>query len=274
VRTVQLELMRPSEVVEARARNPIAFVPIGPVEWHGPHLPLGTDGLHAHEVSVRVARKVGGVVHPALHVGADLPQGPGTGESVEQLGLPGDERIVGMDYPGNPVQSIYLDEGLIGLLARELVRSLKAQGYELIVLVNGHGATNHQRALRRVAIEESDPGGTAVVYVTAWVPPEPPASDPGHADRYETSIVIAIDAALVDVDALSPRGEPLRYDAFGIVDGAAFDGKPRADFLLPDENDPRHASAEEGTRHLAEEVERVCAIVMSSLGTAAPPTER
>ncbi len=52
---VEYELMRPAEVVAARERCPVAFVPIGPLEWHGPHLPMGTDGLHAHHVAVRVA---------------------------------------------------------------------------------------------------------------------------------------------------------------------------------------------------------------------------
>jgi hypothetical protein len=50
---VEYELMTPDEVIAAREKAPVAFVPVGPIEWHGPHLPLGIDGLHAHGVAVR-----------------------------------------------------------------------------------------------------------------------------------------------------------------------------------------------------------------------------
>ena len=57
---VQFELMRPAQIVERRRRCPVVYLPIGPLEWHGPHLPMGTDGIHAHRVAVEVARRVGG----------------------------------------------------------------------------------------------------------------------------------------------------------------------------------------------------------------------
>ena len=34
---IQYELMRPQEIVAARAKSPIAYVPIGPLEWHSLH---------------------------------------------------------------------------------------------------------------------------------------------------------------------------------------------------------------------------------------------
>lgn len=46
----------------ARA-DPFRVHPIGPIEWHGPHLRFGADGLHAYAVTVK--RRVGGVVLPA-----------------------------------------------------------------------------------------------------------------------------------------------------------------------------------------------------------------
>ena len=30
----------------------MAYVPIGPLEWHGPHLPVGVDMLHAHAMAL------------------------------------------------------------------------------------------------------------------------------------------------------------------------------------------------------------------------------
>src|SRR5438445_622247 len=64
MRTVEYELMRPPEIAQARARLPLAFIPIGPLEWHGPHLPMGMDGLHAHPVATDRPTTCGGCSGP------------------------------------------------------------------------------------------------------------------------------------------------------------------------------------------------------------------
>ena len=51
MRTVRFELLRPSEIVAERQRFPVVFQPVSPLEWHGPHLPYGTDPLHAEYVA-------------------------------------------------------------------------------------------------------------------------------------------------------------------------------------------------------------------------------
>jgi len=45
VTKVEYELMTIGEIVEAKRHAPLVFVPVSPIEWHGPHLPIGTDGL-------------------------------------------------------------------------------------------------------------------------------------------------------------------------------------------------------------------------------------
>src|SRR5579864_5564960 len=123
---VQYELMTPGEIVAARARCPVAFVPVGPIEWHGPHLPLGTDALVAHHLAVRAARIVGGVVLPALFAGTETVRLPGSGAGqLGALGFSDDERVVGMDFPGFPVKGLYFEESAFGVTVRELVRGLK-----------------------------------------------------------------------------------------------------------------------------------------------------
>ena len=39
--------LTPSEFAERLAAAPITYLPLGTLEWHGPHLPLGSDGLQA-----------------------------------------------------------------------------------------------------------------------------------------------------------------------------------------------------------------------------------
>ncbi len=54
----------PAEM-EARETD-IAILPIGSLEQHGPHLPLGTDGYAAEALAQEVGRLTGGMVLPAI----------------------------------------------------------------------------------------------------------------------------------------------------------------------------------------------------------------
>jgi len=40
---------------------PVAFWPLGLLEHHGWHLPIGFDGIKAKRICMRVARETGGV---------------------------------------------------------------------------------------------------------------------------------------------------------------------------------------------------------------------
>jgi hypothetical protein len=41
----EVQYLRPDQVVASRDANGIIFLPLAPLEWHGPHLPLGVDPL-------------------------------------------------------------------------------------------------------------------------------------------------------------------------------------------------------------------------------------
>src|SRR5436309_12966560 len=120
-------------------------------------MPLGTDGLHAWHVALRVAREVGGVVLPPLFAGTDSLRLPGDGpEQLGALGVDEGARVVGMDFPTFPVKSVYFEESAFGLTVREVVRALKRDEYRLILIANGHGAQSQQQTLGRIALEETE----------------------------------------------------------------------------------------------------------------------
>ena len=62
---VEYTLICPSEVVAARQRCPVAFVLIGPLEWHRLRLPLGMDGLHPQQGGADAAVLGGAKRHAA-----------------------------------------------------------------------------------------------------------------------------------------------------------------------------------------------------------------
>lgn len=263
---VAFELMTPAEVLEARARAAVAYVPIGPLEWHGPHLPIGTDGLHAHHIASQVARIVGGVVLPPLYAGTDILRPPGDGPAgLGLLGIDGNPRVVGMDLPGNSVKSVYFEEYVFATFVRGAIRALKLEPFEVIAIINGHGAPNQLQCLAQIATEESD-SEVSVIFTPAWSPPAPPRTDPGHAERMETSIMLALEGQHVDMGRLPAVDEPLPYAEFGIVDGDAFDGRPNAGYVLPEANDPRlHSHSDEGKEIVAGEVAHIVGLVRQAL---------
>ncbi len=88
---------------------------------------------------------------------------------------------------------------------------------------------------------------------------------PGHADKWETSITLALEGAHVRIDELPKAGEPLSYTRFGIVDGRAFDGQPTSGFVVPEASDPRYSAAAEGEHDLEEAVATIAEEVRQAL---------
>lgn len=65
---VRFQYLRPGQVIKRRENCPAAYIPLGTLEWHGLHNPMGADGLQAEELAVRCARK-GGIAFPAVYWG-------------------------------------------------------------------------------------------------------------------------------------------------------------------------------------------------------------
>jgi creatinine amidohydrolase len=53
------------------AACPVAYLPLGTVEWHGEHMALGSDALIAEGLFLRAAARIGGIVMPPLFMGPD-----------------------------------------------------------------------------------------------------------------------------------------------------------------------------------------------------------
>jgi creatinine amidohydrolase len=94
-----------------------AIVPLGVVEKHGPHLPLGTDLLDAREVALRAVRKEYSIVFPPYYFSQifEAKHQPGT-----------------LAYSAK----------LIWDVLQETVDEIARNGVKKIILVNGHGGNN------------------------------------------------------------------------------------------------------------------------------------
>jgi Uncharacterized protein, putative amidase len=65
----RLTELRINEVKAIAAEKPLILIPIGTIEWHSSHLPLGVDTLITEKVCEEISSGTGVVVAPTLACG-------------------------------------------------------------------------------------------------------------------------------------------------------------------------------------------------------------
>jgi len=183
---VRYEELLPEELEEIIRAAPVAYVPLGSLEWHGYHLPLGNDAIKVHEICLCAAKLTGGVVLPPLFCG------------------------VGGGHQGY-FGSLMVEEEWIKPLLKRQFDLLAEHGVRVIVAVTGHYPGEQVEMVRRAAAAHRAERGAA--HVIALPEYEAFPSDPrrgDHAAKWETSILWYLRPDLVDVSRLSDgRPDPL-----------------------------------------------------------------
>jgi creatinine amidohydrolase len=108
------------------------FIVVGPVEQHGPHLPLGTDIFEAEGVARRLAARLAAerpdwtwVFHPSVPLGADCFR----------------------PYPG----TVNVRPAVVGEVVESIAVSLAESGFTRFIVASHHGGPGHNLALERAA---------------------------------------------------------------------------------------------------------------------------
>lgn len=169
------------EVETLAQRTDMVIIPIGSLEQHGHHLPIGTDILNGIERAKLIAQRTDVLVAPIL-----LP-----GNSPYHLGFPGT-----ITLSLETIQSVYV----------EAAESLLGHGFRRFLILNSHGGN---RAASRFIADRinHETAGIAVELGEAAAPfLEPPevSSAPRVFDRHggvgETSSSLYLIPELVELD--------------------------------------------------------------------------
>jgi creatinine amidohydrolase len=258
-----LAFLFPHEVARARARTGLVILPLAPIEWHGPHLAMGCDGLLAHAFARRLARELESPYFPPLFAGTERERRPAT---LRSLGFQGTEFIEGMDFPANTVKSAYMREEFFAITVRGTLEVLFGRmGYGSVVIVNGHGAENQAAVLDRLCAEYNGEGRARLMWVYPGFPRSLVAGAIGHAAAEEASMLCAEWPSCVDLGLL-PREGRLRNIEHAVVDGDTFDGAPTPDHTVRDGQDPRlHTDAAVGAAWIEEAAREAVAEIRARL---------
>ena len=171
------EFVRPARMRQLLEKTPIAFLPVGCVEYHGPHLPLGVDMLTADNICHRTAAVTGGVVLPPLWLASGV------------LPLP---------------HGIAVDVTVLRSVVRPILRQLAEGGFKVIVVFSGHGALDHLHVLREETDRLMDEFPDVNALTTVWN--ELNAGMEGdihdHGAKVETSYLMEFHPHTVDLATL------------------------------------------------------------------------
>ena len=244
----KFEELLPDEICAMTKSTSIAFLPVGSMEWHGPHMSMGMDTAHAYVVASGLAKTMHGAVMPPLYIGTEQPRSP---ETLRRIGFSGEESITGMDFPQNTVKSMYWPEDLFFAIIRQQVMFLLETGFRTVVLVNGHGADNQIGVLECLADSLSTMPDSYVLHQLILT--EDCGVGVGHAGLLETAVMLALVPQGVDLTKLPAKPEKLKNTDFAIVDSETFAFGGNEDFTV--RFDPRDATAQMGRDIIAFEIE-------------------
>lgn len=183
-----LSLDQPAAQAVAAA-DPVLVLPLGAVEQHGPHLPLGTDALIAEGLVAAACRHLDAAdrIHtlPTLAVGA----------SAEHASFPG---------------TLSLSAGTLARMIEDIGASLAAAGIRRLVVCNAHGG--NRAVLDTAALRLRRDHGMLVVkahYFRQPLPPEIALPEEElqhglHGGAIETALMLALHPERVRAEALAP----------------------------------------------------------------------
>lgn len=186
---IRYEMLFGDELKERIARYPLAWVPFGILEKHGNHLPWALDALKAHGVCCRCARVHGGLVLPPSYL-AGVHE-PWVADAAREKRMQAE------------VGDFYLRPETYRLWLEDVFRGLANVGFRCIVAYSGHYPVLQIEILKETteAFNRAAAGATVIPFV------EPMAfnGEGDHAGRYETSLMLALDAGLTRLSGIRPE---------------------------------------------------------------------
>jgi creatinine amidohydrolase len=166
------------------ADPPVALLPVGSTEQHGPHAPLGTDTLDAVAVAEAAAERCDAddarpsvAVAPPIHVGV----------AEEHRAFDG---------------TLWVSPDTFREYVRETAESLAHHGIDRVILVNGHGGNTDALAEVARRLSREDTTDTYAVSFTWFEAVGDHSADMGHAGPLETALLRHTNPDLVREDRI------------------------------------------------------------------------
>ena len=202
--------LTPEEFLARQKAAPIAYLPMGTLEWHSYHLPLGSDCFHSQGFLAELAAKAGGIVLPPLFLAPDynvkiLPDGTELYGMDCIDGLP-----AGKQYPHQQLtgSAYWVPDETFGIIIEAILKQLARAGFKIVV-AHGHGPSRlffaehideYNRKFKMQCFSCISPEST--IKQGLGLPND-------HAGKTETSLNLVYNPDLVHLENLSEDVWPL-----------------------------------------------------------------
>ena len=233
----QYERLRPAQIVAARTRCPVAFLPIGCIEWHGEHNPVGLDTLKMHALLLECAAEIGGLVFPPLYYGENREQALMEANAADRdriadrMALPEENFGPGHMYESPANQNLSYHRLLI-----HVMYEIKSLGFKVLVVGAGHyPLLDHARAAAAIFHQTQSRPKMITWAMTGYELVRGRFSPCGdHAGKWETSLLMHLDPGMQDLSALSSDdgARPIGASDNGIDQSNAGFGKQAVDAIV------------------------------------------
>jgi len=173
---LRLEELFPGDLTAQLQVCPLLVLPLGTIEWHSHHLPLGLDGLVAQRIGEAVAAETGAVLAPVSYWA-----------------------VGGVPYP----YTLNLTPDAIEPLMVALFEQFSAMGFRVIVAFTGHFGLDQTLTLKRAALTVMQRSPVIILPLTEYdLVTDLYQGD--HAGIGETSLLWAMRPDLVRIEAIPP----------------------------------------------------------------------
>ena len=234
-----LDELSTKEAAKAANASTVIIFPVGSVEEHGEHLPLGTDSFQPEYIALEVAKKTGCLIAPPFRYGICNAT---------------------RNFPG----TLTIKFETLYRFAIDVLSELVRNGFRRIIVLSGHAGNSHMVALRLAAQDiinqndESKEKEKARIMVLSdfdfaeELTPKYADKNDGHAGTIETSRMMAIKPELIKA-----KGEAnvWRMPRFEVV------AHPELYFPSGVNGDPTAASKEKGQKINSHIVKKVAELV-------------
>jgi creatinine amidohydrolase len=242
------ELTAPDFAQAVRRSGRVCLLPIGCVEKHGEHLPLGTDYLYIKHVCGQATKIEPAVVFPHYWFG--------------QINC-------ARHCPG----TISIGHQMLMDLLEACCNEIARNGFDKIIIVNGHGGNTHFLRFFCQIMLEKQRDYVVFLYENQPMSPEVQGmletTNHAHADEIETSRMLVVRPDTVKLNQVSNTGNPLgRMDAFNKKLFTAMFWY--ADYPTHYAGQAEYATAVKGEAFVRERAEKLAEVIRLAKSDATP----
>lgn len=172
----RLERLFPDEIKDRIARNPIMVIPLGTIEWHSHHLPLGLDGLVAAAVGEKIAERADAVLAPVSYWA-----------------------VGGVPFP----YTLNMPASIIEPVLEAVFEQFANMGFRVIVVFTGHFGLEQTISVKRSALAIMRRSEVTILPVAEYDFTTDIGYYGDHAGIGETSLIWAVDSGLVRLNSVA-----------------------------------------------------------------------